>query len=104
MTVIINILFFSRGVRSIHWSEDISDGFCYMCVVHDKNISIWKVEGRHPKLTFKQVRKVNIQPILQGETILLDSLFISSASLNMKQKHCMALHCLEPFIITHPLS
>ena len=59
----------SRGVKSIHWSEDIFDGFCYMCVVHDKNISIWKVEGHSPKLTFKQVRKVNIQPIQQGKKL-----------------------------------
>ena len=61
------IYFFSRGVKSVHWSWDISDGFCYMCVVHDKNISIWKVEGHPPKLAFKQVRKVNIQPVPQGE-------------------------------------
>ncbi|XP_060588380.1 uncharacterized protein LOC132743826 isoform X2 [Ruditapes philippinarum] len=56
----------SRGVKSIHWSDNISAGLCYMCVVHDRNISIWKVEGRQPKLSFKQVRKINIQPIPQG--------------------------------------
>ena len=58
--------FYSRGVKSIHWSDGLSQGLCYMCVVHEKNISIWKVEGRQPKLAFKQIRKVNIQPIAQG--------------------------------------
>ncbi|KAH3734522.1 uncharacterized protein LOC127851239 isoform X2 [Dreissena polymorpha] len=57
---------FDRGVKSINWSEEVSPGLCYMCVVHEKNISIWKVEGYQPKLTFKQIRKVNIQPIPQG--------------------------------------
>ncbi|XP_053396866.1 uncharacterized protein LOC123552802 isoform X2 [Mercenaria mercenaria] len=57
---------FDRGVKSIHWSDNISAGLCYMCVVHDRNISIWKVEGRQPKLSFKQIRKINIQPISKG--------------------------------------
>ncbi|KAL4232551.1 hypothetical protein ACF0H5_007242 [Mactra antiquata] len=57
---------FSRGVKSIHWSDNVQSELCYMCVVHERNISIWKVEGRQPKLAFKQIRKINIQPVPQG--------------------------------------
>ncbi|KAK3098633.1 hypothetical protein FSP39_021402 [Pinctada imbricata] len=53
-------------VKSVHWSCDIGPATCYMCVVLPQHVSIWKVDGSVPKLTFKQVRKLNVQPIPQG--------------------------------------
>ncbi|KAL3881236.1 hypothetical protein ACJMK2_027692 [Sinanodonta woodiana] len=57
---------FVNGVQSVHWSNTVPEGHCFLCVIHEKNISIWKVDGSLPKLNFKQVRKVNIKPIPQG--------------------------------------
>ncbi|XP_052810659.1 uncharacterized protein LOC128238606 isoform X2 [Mya arenaria] len=57
---------FDRGVRSVHWSGAVVGDLCYMCVVHERNISVWKVAGKQPSLVFKQVRKINIQPLPHG--------------------------------------
>ncbi|XP_069102842.1 WD repeat and coiled-coil-containing protein-like isoform X3 [Argopecten irradians] len=57
---------FGQAVKSIHWSSDVGPSLCYLCVVHPQNVSVWKVEGHVPKLSFKQVRKLNVQPIQQG--------------------------------------
>ncbi|XP_013070368.2 WD repeat and coiled-coil-containing protein-like isoform X3 [Biomphalaria glabrata] len=53
-------------VSSIHWSRDIKSEYCYLCVVHLQNVTVWKVSGTQPKLSFKQVRKINVKPIPQG--------------------------------------
>ncbi|XP_021355341.1 WD repeat and coiled-coil-containing protein-like isoform X2 [Mizuhopecten yessoensis] len=55
-----------QSVKSIHWSSDVGPSLCYLCVVHPEHVSVWKVEGHVPKLSFKQVRKLNVQPIQQG--------------------------------------
>lgn len=57
---------FEHSVRSIHWSCNIGPHTCYMCVVHTQHLSLWKVDGVIPKLNFKQVRKLNVQPISKG--------------------------------------
>lgn len=57
---------FRHSVRSIHWSCNIGPHTCYMCVVHTQHLSLWKVDGVIPKLNFKQVRKLNVQPISKG--------------------------------------
>ncbi|XP_033739655.1 WD repeat and coiled-coil-containing protein-like isoform X2 [Pecten maximus] len=57
---------FGQSVKSIHWSSDVGPSLCYLCVVHPQHVSVWKVEGHVPKLSFKQVRKLNVQPIQQG--------------------------------------
>ncbi|XP_060068358.1 WD repeat and coiled-coil-containing protein-like isoform X2 [Ylistrum balloti] len=57
---------FGQLVKSIHWSSDVGPNLCYLCVVHPQHVSVWKVEGHVPKLSFKQVRKLNVQPIQQG--------------------------------------
>ncbi|KAL5010008.1 hypothetical protein ScPMuIL_012313 [Solemya velum] len=54
------------GVKSVHWSCDTSQNSCFLCAVHEQNVSLWKVGGLFPKLSFKQVRKLSIQPIAQG--------------------------------------
>ena len=41
--------------------------YCYLCLVHQTTVSIWKVTGATPSLHFKQVRKINASPIQQGE-------------------------------------
>ena len=58
---------FRHCVRSIHWSCNIAPHSCYMCVVHTQHLSVWKVDGVIPKLNFKQVRKLNVQPISKGK-------------------------------------
>ncbi|XP_056016713.1 WD repeat and coiled-coil-containing protein-like isoform X3 [Ostrea edulis] len=57
---------FDLSVKSIHWSCNIGPHSCYMCVVHTQHLSLWKVDGFIPKLNFKQVRKLNVQPISKG--------------------------------------
>ena len=42
-------------------------GMCYLCVVHQTTVSIWRVTGSSPDLTLKQVRKINAAPISQGQ-------------------------------------
>ncbi|XP_062583598.1 LOW QUALITY PROTEIN: WD repeat and coiled-coil-containing protein-like [Saccostrea cucullata] len=57
---------FEQSVKSVHWSCNIGPQSCYMCVVHAQHLSLWKVDGTVPKLSFKQVRKLNVQPISKG--------------------------------------
>ena len=40
--------------------------YCYLCLVHQTTVSIWKVTGATPLLHFKQVRKINASPVPQG--------------------------------------
>ena len=54
------------AVQSLHWSCDMGN-YCYLCLVHQTTVSIWKVTGATPSLHFKQVRKINASPIQQGE-------------------------------------
>ena len=54
-----------RHVQSLHWSCD-AGGFCFLCVVHENSMSLWKVNGTNPELHIKQVRKINVSPIPQG--------------------------------------
>ncbi|KAK2149588.1 hypothetical protein LSH36_445g00077 [Paralvinella palmiformis] len=53
-------------VSSLHWSSDTGESHCYLCVVHTSVVSLWKVDGSSPKLSFKQIRKIHATPILQG--------------------------------------
>lgn len=53
-------------VVSVHWSLIESHESCHMCVVHQQNVTVWRVTGDLPKLSFKQVRKINVRPIPQG--------------------------------------
>ena len=53
------------AVQSLHWSCDMGN-YCYLCLVHQTTVSIWKVTGATPSLHFKQVRKINASPIQQG--------------------------------------
>ncbi|CAH1800071.1 unnamed protein product [Owenia fusiformis] len=53
-------------IRSLHWSADLEGDYCFLCVVHSETVSIWRVGGLTPQLKFKQVRKINASPILQG--------------------------------------
>ncbi|CAG2223059.1 unnamed protein product [Mytilus edulis] len=57
---------FQHDVLSVHWSSNIGPSTCYLSVVHSQHVSLWKVDGVVPKLNFKQVRKLNVQPIPQG--------------------------------------
>ncbi|XP_061176859.1 WD repeat and coiled-coil-containing protein-like [Saccostrea echinata] len=57
---------FEQSVKSVHWSCNIGPHSCYMCVVHTQHLSLWTVDGVVPKLSFKQVRKLNVQPISKG--------------------------------------
>lgn len=61
----ITLLHFSH-VSSLHWSSDTGESHCYLCVVHTSVVSLWKVDGSSPKLSFKQIRKIHATPILQG--------------------------------------
>ncbi|KAK6170197.1 hypothetical protein SNE40_018649 [Patella caerulea] len=54
------------NVDSVCWSKDIDPTTCFMSVVHQNNVTVWKVSGSTPKLGFKQVRKINVKPIQQG--------------------------------------
>ncbi|XP_048239358.1 WD repeat and coiled-coil-containing protein-like isoform X2 [Haliotis rufescens] len=54
------------NVRSLHWSGDVDGDTCFLCAIHRQNVTVWKVTGLAPKLGFKQVRKLNVQPIPQG--------------------------------------
>ena len=40
--------------------------YCYLCVVHDGSVSLWKVDGQAPNMRLRQVRKINACPIQQG--------------------------------------
>ncbi|CAL1544512.1 unnamed protein product [Lymnaea stagnalis] len=53
-------------VVSVHWSLVENHESCHMCVVHQQNVTVWRVTGVLPKLSFKQVRKINVRPIPQG--------------------------------------
>ncbi|RUS90346.1 hypothetical protein EGW08_001841 [Elysia chlorotica] len=68
-------------VTSVHWSspgtggasncappESASPGAlpCHLCVVHQQNVTVWRVSGALPRLSFKQVRKINVRPVPQG--------------------------------------
>ncbi|KAK3701035.1 hypothetical protein RRG08_063288 [Elysia crispata] len=39
---------------------------CHLCVVHQQNVTVWRVSGALPRLSFKQVRKINVRPVPQG--------------------------------------
>lgn len=67
-----NYLFFRQTVRSVHWSSNIGPQICYLCVVHTQHISLWKVDGQSTKLGFKQIRKLNLQPIPQGKNVMME--------------------------------
>ncbi|XP_050391863.1 uncharacterized protein LOC126810706 [Patella vulgata] len=54
------------NVDSVCWSGDIDSTTCFMSVVHQNNVTVWKVSGSTPKLGFKQVRRINVKPIQQG--------------------------------------
>lgn len=64
-------LFCRHSVLSVHWSSNVGETMCYLSVVHGEHVSIWKVSGLVPKLSFKQVRKLNVQPIPQGICVLI---------------------------------
>ncbi|KAK7480174.1 hypothetical protein BaRGS_00028559, partial [Batillaria attramentaria] len=53
-------------VQSVHWSFSVDHDTCYMAAVHQQNVTVWRVSGAVPRLAFKQVRKINVQPIPQG--------------------------------------
>ncbi|KAH9525310.1 hypothetical protein Btru_001029 [Bulinus truncatus] len=53
-------------VSSVHWSRQVNPEFCYLCVNHQQNVTVWQVSGTQPKPNFKQVRKINVKPIPQG--------------------------------------
>ncbi|XP_012935168.1 WD repeat and coiled-coil-containing protein [Aplysia californica] len=56
-------------VTSVHWSRCLSaesGAACHLCVVHQHTVTVWRVSGALPKLSFKQVRKINVRPIAQG--------------------------------------
>lgn len=53
-------------VQSVHWSCPVDRDTCYMAAVHQQNVTVWRVSGTVPRLAFKQVRKINVQPVLQG--------------------------------------
>nr|KAG5694499.1 hypothetical protein BaRGS_014230 [Batillaria attramentaria] len=52
-------------VQSVHWSFSVDHDTCYMAAVHQQNVTVWRVSGAVPRLAFKQVRKINVQPIPQ---------------------------------------
>ncbi|XP_046570895.1 LOW QUALITY PROTEIN: WD repeat and coiled-coil-containing protein-like [Haliotis rubra] len=54
------------NVQSLHWSVDVDSDTSFLCAIHKQNVTVWKVTGLAPKLGFKQVRKLNVQPIPQG--------------------------------------
>ncbi|XP_076445635.1 WD repeat and coiled-coil-containing protein-like [Babylonia areolata] len=54
------------NVQSVHWSCAVEGGSCYMGAVHQPNVTVWNVSGSAPRLAFKQVRKISVQPIPQG--------------------------------------
>ncbi|KAL8606773.1 hypothetical protein ACOMHN_049602 [Nucella lapillus] len=55
-----------EGVESVHWSSGTKADCCFMAAVHHKIVTVWRVSGATPRLAFKQVRKINVQPIPQG--------------------------------------
>ncbi|BFZ24994.1 hypothetical protein BsWGS_28033 [Bradybaena similaris] len=55
-----------ENVTSVHWSSVNTGNSCHMCVVHQQNVTVWRVSGALPKLNFKQVRKINVRPVPQG--------------------------------------
>lgn len=57
---------FEHPVKSVHWSSNVGPSTCYLSVIHTQHVSIWKVDGLVPKLSFKQVRKLNVHPVPQG--------------------------------------
>lgn len=61
---------FPRYVQSLHWSAEYSGSTCYLCVVHQTSVTLWKVTGHAPDLNLKQVRKINATPIPQGKSNL----------------------------------
>ncbi|ESO93252.1 hypothetical protein LOTGIDRAFT_232702 [Lottia gigantea] len=54
------------NVENVCWSNDVNETTCFMCVIHNNYVTVWKVTGLSPKLSFKQVRKINVKPIPQG--------------------------------------
>ena len=58
---------FSRYVQSVHWSCLVEQDACFMAAVHQQNVTVWRVSGAVPRLAFKQVRKINVQPVPQGK-------------------------------------
>ncbi|XP_076466413.1 uncharacterized protein LOC143297799 isoform X2 [Babylonia areolata] len=56
----------TSNVQSVHWSCSLQDECCFMAVVHHDMVTVWRVSGAVPRLAFKQVRKINVQPVPQG--------------------------------------
>lgn len=68
--MVIYFLRFHSNVTSVHWSALVEgEEACFLCVVHQHNVTVWRVSGVLPKLTFKQIRKINVRPIAQGTGI-----------------------------------
>ena len=57
-----------RYVQSVHWSCSLEQDACFMAAVHQQNVTVWRVSGAVPHLAFKQVRRLNVQPVPQGKT------------------------------------
>ncbi|XP_064628739.1 uncharacterized protein LOC135488182 isoform X2 [Lineus longissimus] len=52
-------------VEGLYWSHDLGSS-CFLCVVEQKTVSLWWVEGSLPNLVFKQTRKINAIALPQG--------------------------------------